>query len=83
MFWIKYRCMAVTLDAIYVLESGKLSGGARPQSLVGMLPRQTQLGPVYGRWTEIHLLGERQWVHKRFHAQITAADSEASFAQSC
>jgi hypothetical protein len=28
MFWIKYRCVAVTQDAIYVLESSKLSGCA-------------------------------------------------------
>ena len=34
MLWIKYRCVAVTQDAIYVLESSKGSGGAKPQSLV-------------------------------------------------
>jgi hypothetical protein len=49
-FWIKYRCVAITQDAIYVLESTKLSGGAKPQSLVGTLPRHTQLGAVTGRW---------------------------------
>jgi hypothetical protein len=27
MFWIKYRCVAVTEDAIYVMDSPKLSGG--------------------------------------------------------
>ena len=54
MFWIKYRCVVVTQDAVYVLESSKLSGGARPQSLVGALPRRTQLGPVSGRWGQIN-----------------------------
>ncbi|MEV0666252.1 hypothetical protein ACIBI3_19770 [Actinomadura luteofluorescens] len=49
MLWIKYRCVAVTEDAIYVLESSKLSGGARPQSLIATLPRQTRLGPLSGR----------------------------------
>ena len=49
MFWIKYR-LVVTLDAIYVLDSTKRSGGARPKSLLGKLPRHTQLGPVSGRW---------------------------------
>jgi hypothetical protein len=44
MFWIRYRCVAVTPDAIYVLESSKASGGAQPQSLVGTLPRRTRLG---------------------------------------
>ena len=81
MFWIKYRCVAVTQDAIYVLESSKLSGGAKPHSLVGTLPRHTQLGPVSGRRSQVNLLGERNWVHKRFHPQVTAADREAGFAQ--
>jgi hypothetical protein len=78
-FWIKYRCVAITQDAIYVLESTKLSGGAKPQSLVGTLPRHTQLGPVTGRWATLNLLGERHWIHKRFHDAITAADHEAGF----
>lgn len=82
MFWIKYRCVAVTQDAIYVLESSKLSGGAKPQSLVGTLPRHTQIGPVSGRWGRVNLLGERHWVDKRFHHQIAAADYEAGFTQS-
>ena len=82
MFWIKYRCVAVARDAIYVLESSKLSGGARPRSLVGTLPRHTRLGPVSGRWDLVNLLGERHWVDKRFHHQISAADHEAGFTQS-
>lgn len=77
MFSIKYRCVAVTPDAIYVLESSKLSGGARPRSVVGTMPRHSQLGPVSGRWARVNLLGDRHWVHQRFHAQITAADQEA------
>jgi hypothetical protein len=79
MFWIKYRCVAVTQDAIYVLNSSRLSGGARPTSIAGTLPRHTQLGPVSGRWGQLDLLGERQWVHIRFHAEIAAADADAGF----
>jgi len=79
MFWIKYRCVAVTQDAIYVLDSSRLSGGAKPTLIVGTLPRHTQLGPVSGRWGQLDLLGERHWVHKRFHAEITAADADAGF----
>jgi hypothetical protein len=81
MFWIKYRCVAVTKDAIYVLESSKSSGGAKPQSLVATLPRNTQLGPVSGRWGQTNLLGERHWVHQRFHDQVTAADREVGLTQ--
>jgi len=79
MFWIRYRCVAVTRDAIYVLESSKLSGGAKPHTLVGTLPRHTRLGPVSGRWGQVHLLGERHWVHQRFHDDIADADREAGF----
>ncbi|RPF30086.1 hypothetical protein EDD96_6645 [Streptomyces sp. Ag109_G2-6] len=81
MFWIKYRCVAVTQSAIYVLESSKLSGGAKPRSLVATLPRHTQLGPVSGRWGRLNLLGERHWVHKRFHEEVAAADREAGLSQ--
>jgi hypothetical protein len=79
MFRNKYRCVAVTDEAIYVLDSTKWSGGAKPQELVGRMPRHTRLGPVSGRWAEVDLLGERHWVHKRFHDQIAAADREGGF----
>ncbi|WOP18509.1 hypothetical protein [Raineyella sp. LH-20] len=76
MFRNKYRCVAVTDDALYVLESTKLSGGADPRSLVGTVPRSTRLGPTSGHWTEIDLLGERHWVHQRFYEQLAEADRE-------
>lgn len=76
-FWVKYRCVADTEVVIYVLESSKTSGGAKPKSLVGTLPRQTQLGPVSGRWSPLDLFGERHWVHRRFHEEVTNADREA------
>jgi hypothetical protein len=79
MFWIKYRCVAVTDDAIYVMDSPKLSGGAKPTSILSKLPRHTQLGPVSGRWGELTLLGARHWVKKRFQAEITTADADAGF----
>jgi hypothetical protein len=80
LFWNRYRCVAVTRDAIYVLESSKLSGGAKPQRLLGTLPRHTRLGPASGRWAQLTILGERCWVHKRFHGQIAAADREGGSA---
>lgn len=75
----KYRCVVVTTEAINVLDSTKSSGGAKPQAVAGQIPRNTRLGPVSGRWAEISLLGERHWVHKRFHAQVAAADRDAGF----
>jgi hypothetical protein len=77
--WITYRCVVVTQDAIYVLESPRLSGGAKPTSIAARLPRQTQLGPVSDRRGQVTLLGSRHWVKRRFHAEITAADTEAGF----
>jgi hypothetical protein len=79
MFWNRYRCIVVAEDAIYVLDCTKWSGGAKPRTMAGRLPRHTRLGPVSGRWSEVHLLGERHWVHKRFHGQIAAADRDAGF----
>ncbi|MGO4456574.1 hypothetical protein AB4039_04485 [Streptomyces sp. M-16] len=64
-----------------MLESSKLSGGAKPRSLVATLPRHTPLGPVSGRWGRLNLLGERHWVHKHFHEEVAAADREAGLSQ--
>lgn len=77
--WITYRCVAVTPDAIYVLDAPALSGGANPRSIVATLPRRTRLGPVSGRWGQFTLLGQRHWIKERFQPQITAADAEAGF----
>lgn len=79
MFRNKYRCIAVAPEGIYVLDSTKRSGGAKPRAVVGQMPRNTRLGPVSGRWAEVYLLNERHWVHRRFHDQISAADREAGF----
>jgi hypothetical protein len=76
---IKYRCVAITDDAIYVMDSPSRSGGARPNSIAGTLPRRTRLGPVSGPWGQVDLLGERHWVKRRFQGEILAADAEAGF----
>lgn len=76
MFQNKYRCVVVTPEAIHVLESTRWSGGAKPVALLSQMSRTTPLGPVVGRWAEDQLLGERHWVHKRFHDQILSADRE-------
>lgn len=79
LFMIRYRCVAITDDAIYVMDSPRLSGGARPTSIAGTLPRHTRLGPVSGPWGQVNLLGERHWVKRRFQGEITAADAAAGF----
>jgi len=77
--WIRYRCVVVCDEAIYVLDARKTSGGSRPRALIATLPRHTRLGPVGGRWARVDLAGERHCVHKRFHQQIRAADRRAGF----
>jgi hypothetical protein len=74
-FWIQYRIVAVTDDAIYVVRASKVT--VRPQEVIATLPRQTRLGPVSGLWAKIELLGERLWVNKRFQKEIEAADAAA------
>jgi hypothetical protein len=37
--WNTYGCVAITDEAIYVLASLKWSAGARPERLLGDLPR--------------------------------------------
>jgi len=76
-FWIKYRTVCVTQDAIYVIRGSKLTG--RPQEVIATLPRQTRIGPMSGMvWGKIDLMGQRHWVHKRFFKDVEAADLEAS-----
>ena len=77
--WITYRCVAITQDAIFVLNAPRLSGGANPRSVIARLPRHTQLGPVQGWWGRITLLGQTYWIKRRFQDQIAAADAEARF----
>lgn len=67
MFRTKYRCLVVTTEAIYVLDSTKRTGGAKPVAAVGQMSRTTPIGPGLRSLAEVHLLGKRHWVHKRFH----------------
>ena len=40
-------------------------------------PRATTIGPASGMWWKCETLGDRMFVHKRFHKDIEAADSIA------
>lgn len=80
MFLIRYRCVVVTDEAIYVLAGPALWGGAKPTAITATIPRATRLGPVTGRWGEIRLADERYWVKRRFQPQIAAADRDAGLA---
>lgn len=72
--------MAVTDDAIYVLNSPRLSVGARLTSVVTSLPRDTRLAAVSGQRGEFTLLGKRHWVKTGFQGELLAADAGAGLA---
>jgi hypothetical protein len=43
--------------------------------VIDELPRHTQIGPASGLWYKCETLGERLYIHKRFHKDIAQADA--------
>jgi hypothetical protein len=72
----KNRCVVVTDRRILLLDSGKLTS-TKPRSVVRVLHRSTRIGPAAGLWYVTDALGETLRIHKRFHADIAAADAAA------
>ncbi|RFS83944.1 hypothetical protein D0T12_17250 [Actinomadura spongiicola] len=80
-FWIliianSYRVVVVTDQRVLVCRSGRL----RTTPVVEVLrelPRDTRIGPPSGLWWRCETLGERLYVHKRFHKDVNAADGAA------
>jgi hypothetical protein len=70
----KNRIIAVSQDAIYVLDCGHF--GYRPKGVLRVLPRATRLGPAGGLWTKINAGPEKLWAGNP--AELTAADAEAA-----
>ncbi len=68
-----YRAIVVTDRRILVFDTGKLTMGT-PKRLLRELPRATRIGPASGLWYRTEALGERIYVHKRFHKDIETAD---------
>lgn len=69
-----YRVVVVTDRRILVCRSGKLSTTVVDEVL-RELPRRTRIGPPSGLWWRTTTLGERLYVHKRFHKDVNAADA--------
>jgi hypothetical protein len=64
----------VTDRRILVCRSGRLST-TKVHEVLHELPRTTQIGPASGLWYKCETLGERLYVHKRFHKDIAQADA--------
>ena len=77
-YWIilftnAYRVVVVTDRRILVAKSGRLTT-TPVKEIVRELPRNTRIGPPSGLWWRCETLGEKLYVHKRFHKDVNAAD---------
>ncbi|WP_174524609.1 hypothetical protein [Nocardioides jensenii] len=73
-FWLRYRVVIVTDQRILVLNTGVWSA-TKPKGVVAELPRNIIIGPAAGLWWKCETLGEKLFVHKRFHKDVLAADT--------
>ncbi|NKZ08746.1 hypothetical protein [Actinomadura latina] len=77
-YWIiifanAYRVVVVTDRRILVCRSGRIRTTPVGEVLFE-LPRQTRIGPPSGLWWRCETLGEKLYVHRRFHKDVNAAD---------
>ena len=69
-----YRVVVVTDRRILVCSSGRFTM-TPVKEILRELPRQTKIGNPSGLWWRCDSLGERLYVHKRFHKDVNAADA--------
>jgi hypothetical protein len=74
----KYWLIVATDRRIVVMKQSKLR--MAPKGVDRELPRATQLGPVSGLWGKSEALGQRTYIHKRFHKDVEQADSQLATA---
>lgn len=73
-FWLRFRSVIVTDQRILILDTGKWSM-TKPKGVVAELPRNVVIGPPSGLWWKCLTLGEKLYVHRRFHKDIVASDT--------
>jgi len=69
-----YRVVAVTDRRIVVCSLRRFSGTA-VTGIVSEAPLGTRIGPATGIWYKTAALGDRLYIHKRFHKDVAAADA--------
>ncbi len=74
----KYYIFVVTDRSITILRASKwMPAKPKPNgNPEAVLPRATPIGPLSGLWGKTNALGQRVWIHKRFHKDVAAADAE-------
>jgi hypothetical protein len=69
-----YRVIVVTDRRILVTKSGRFSM-TPVKEVVREIPRGVRIGPASGLWYKSETLGEKLYIHKRYHKDVAAADS--------
>lgn len=72
-FWNRFEAVVVTPQRIVVLDCGKWTTGT-PRSVLRELPRTTRIGPPSGLWWKCTTLGDKMYIHRRFHKDVALAD---------
>lgn len=73
-FWNRFEAVIVTQHRILVLDTGRWTMGT-PRSVLRELPRATRIGPASGLWWKCLSLGDKLYIHRRFHKDVAAADA--------
>lgn len=78
-YWIiiirnSYRVVVVTDRRVLVCRSGRFRT-TPVREVMRELPRSTRIGPASGLWYRCESLGERLYIHKRFHKDVAEADA--------
>jgi hypothetical protein len=71
-----HRCVVVTDRRIAVFRAGRFSQG-NPKELLTSVPRSTKIGPPKGVTYKTKALGEKMFVHRRFHKDVERADAQS------
>lgn len=69
-----HRVVVVTDRRIVVFRSGKFSQG-NPKNVLRSVPRATTIGPPKGVTYKTKVLGEKMFIHRRFHKDVERADA--------
>lgn len=80
LFANEYRTIVVTDRRILVLQGTKWTQ-TTVKGVLAELPRGIQIGPASGLWWKCTTLGEKLYVHKRFHKDVLAADTALAAMQ--
>ena len=76
-FRSSYRIVVVTDRRIMVLNTLRFNA-AKAKDVRRILPRATTIGSPTGTWWRTESLGEKLYIHKRYHEDLTAADAVIS-----